>query len=270
MDTGMRSGRYGLIAGLSEYGGAYFEQHPEAFNALVNGKTSWNGNMQGLRSGDDGLLGLPQGFNSGSNTSGMPILPGPVEVKDDWETAIEEAVAEQAVMDPENVDISGENGIVIGRGIGGTNGWFARPGLDTIKDRWVVDGDIGIEESWAILNPNEIRFSQGSVSGADAITANMGAIGWQGEPIDVVKMPDGKLTSVDNTRVASAKQAGIDVHANIHGYNDLLTPEQMSRFATKKGIPTTWGEAIRLRIGKQNSAFRNNFPSGSFDLPRFK
>jgi hypothetical protein len=98
----------------------------------------------------------------------------------------------------------------------------------------------------------------------------MKANGWQGEPIDVVKMPDGKLTSVDNTRVASARQTGIYVHANVHGYNDPLTPDQMSRFATKKGIPKTWGEAIRLRIGKQNSTFRNSFPSGSFDLPIFK
>jgi hypothetical protein len=98
----------------------------------------------------------------------------------------------------------------------------------------------------------------------------MKANGWQGEPIDVVKMPDGKLTSVDNTRVVSARQAGIDVRANIHGYNDPLTSDQMSRLATKKGIPKTWGEAIGLRIGKQNSAFRNSFPSGSFDLPRFK
>jgi hypothetical protein len=98
----------------------------------------------------------------------------------------------------------------------------------------------------------------------------MKANGWQGGPIDVVKMPDGKLTSVDNTRIASARQSGINAHANVHGYNDSLTPDQMSRFATKKGIPKTWGEAIRLRVGKQNSAFRNSFPSGSFDLPIFK
>ncbi|SHI24935.1 filamentous hemagglutinin, partial [Sporobacter termitidis DSM 10068] len=121
-----------------------------------------------------------------------------------------------------------------------------------------------------VINPNEIRFSQSSVNGVYKITASMKANGWQGEPIDVVKMSDGILTSVDNTRVASAREAGIDVRANVHGYNDPLTPDQMSRFATKKGIPTTWGEAIKLRIDKQNSAFRNSFPAGSFDLPMFK
>jgi hypothetical protein len=94
--------------------------------------------------------------------------------------------------------------------------------------------------------------------------------GWQGDPIDIVKMPDGKFTSADNTRVVAARQAGIDVRAFVHGYNDPLTPEQISRFSTKKGIPKTWGEAINLRIGKQNSVFQNSFPSGSFDQPRFK
>jgi hypothetical protein len=142
-----------------------------------------------------------------------------------------------------------------------------------IKDSW-YDGDaagrLNAEGAGEAINPNEIRFSQSSVNGADEITTSMKANGWQGEPIDVVKMPDGKLTSVDNTRVVSARQAGIDVRANVHGYGDPLTPDQMSRFATKKGIPKTWGEAIGLRIGKQSSAFRNSFPSGSFELPKFK
>ncbi|GFN30052.1 hypothetical protein [Paenibacillus xylaniclasticus] len=41
----------------------------------------------------------------------------------------------------------------------------------------------------------------------------MKANGWQGSPIDVVKMPDGKLTTVDNTRVLAARNAGINVEA---------------------------------------------------------
>ena len=140
--------------------------------------------------------------------------------------------------------------------------------IDALKQAEKIDD--AAKGAGNVINPNEIRFSQSSVNGADEITASMKANGWRGEPIDVVKMPDGKLTSVDNTRVASARQAGIDIRANVHGYNDPLTPDQMSRFATKKGIPTTWGEAIRLRIGKQNSTFRNSFPSGSSDLPIFK
>ena len=140
VDTGVRSGRYGLIAGLSEYGGEYFRQHPEAFNALVNGKTGWSGGMQGLQPGGaQGLLGLPGAtLAPGGRMGGMPMLPGPAAVKDDWETALEEAVTEQGVGDPEDVDISGENGIIISRGIGGAKGWFALPGL-------AVEGNISVE-----------------------------------------------------------------------------------------------------------------------------
>lgn len=94
--------------------------------------------------------------------------------------------------------------------------------------------------------------------------------GWVGEPIDVVQMPDGKFTTIDNTRVAAARQAGIDVQANIHSYNGALPSDLIERFTTKKGIPNTWGEALELRVGKQNSTFRNTYPSGSFDMPELK
>ncbi len=57
------------------------------------------------------------------------------------------------------------------------------------------------------VNPNEIRFSQSSVNGAKEITESMKAKGWVGDPIDVVKMPDGKFTTVDNTRVLAARKA---------------------------------------------------------------
>ena len=115
VDTGVRSGRYGLIAGLSEYGGEYFRQHPEAFNALVNGKTGWSGGMRGLPPGGaQGLLELPSTHltHEGAGVQSIPTPQGPAAVKDDWETALEEAMAERGVGDPENVDISGESGII--------------------------------------------------------------------------------------------------------------------------------------------------------------
>ena len=40
----------------------------------------------------------------------------------------------------------------------------------------------------------------------------------------------------------------------------------LKRFTTKKGTPSTWGEAIELRIGKQKAAFRNNNPNGSYNI----
>ena len=55
------------------------------------------------------------------------------------------------------------------------------------------------------INPNEIRFSQSSVNGAEEIIQSMKANGWKGDPIDVIKMSDGKLTTIDNTRVVTIK-----------------------------------------------------------------
>ena len=120
------------------------------------------------------------------------------------------------------------------------------------------------------VDPNDIRFSQSSVNGADEITQSMKANGWKGDPIDVVKMPDGKLTTVDNTRVVSARQAGIGVKASVHSSNAPLPDGYVNRFTTPKGVPSTWGEAVDLRILKQNAGFRNTYPSGSFDLPKIK
>lgn len=54
----------------------------------------------------------------------------------------------------------------------------------------------------------------------------MRANGWKGDPVDpvdVVKIPDGKLTSMDNTRIAAAREAGIDVKASVRGFDDPLT-----------------------------------------------
>ncbi|SBV99294.1 hypothetical protein KL86CLO1_11171 [uncultured Eubacteriales bacterium] len=84
---------------------------------MGTGITGWNGNMQGMPpSGAGGLFGLPGAALAPSRRmGGMPIPPGPAAVKDDWETALEEAVAEQGIGEPENVDISGESGIVFDR-----------------------------------------------------------------------------------------------------------------------------------------------------------
>ena len=109
-----------------------------------------------------------------------------------------------------------------------------------------------------------VRFSQSSVNGAAALTESMKAKGWVGDPIDVIKMPDGGLTSVDNTRVLAAHQAGIDVQARVHAYDDPLPPDLAQRFTTPKGgVPTTWGEAVHNRIGAQNSGYRSTYPNGS-------
>ncbi|MDE5778261.1 MAG: hypothetical protein K2I10_07165, partial [Lachnospiraceae bacterium] len=120
-----------------------------------------------------------------------------------------------------------------------------------------------VESGSTSINPNEIRFSQSSVNGANEIINSMKANGWKGEAIDVVTMADGKLTTLDNTRVLAARYAGIDVQAKVHAYDELLPDNLVERFTTPKGTPKTWGEAVSLRIGKQNSKYRSLYPQGS-------
>ncbi|WP_226888529.1 RHS repeat-associated core domain-containing protein, partial [Pectobacterium aquaticum] len=113
------------------------------------------------------------------------------------------------------------------------------------------------------LDPKDIRFSQSSVNGAADLTESMKNNGWAGDPIDVVRMSDGKLTTIDNTRVLAASRAGVNVKARIHEASDALPSDFVERFTTKKGTPSSWEEAINLRIGKQSAGYRNQYPSGS-------
>lgn len=36
-------------------------------------------------------------------------------------------------------------------------------------------------------------------------------------------MPDGAPTSMDNTRIMAAREAGVKVEANVHNFNDRLS-----------------------------------------------
>ena len=84
------------------------------------------------------------------------------------------------------------------------------------------------------------------------------------DSIDVVRMADGGLTSVDNTRVLASHYAGIDVRATVHAADDALPAEFAERFTSRKGdVPGTWGDAVLNRIGSQNSGYRNTYPYGS-------
>lgn len=87
--------------------------------------------------------------------------------------------------------------------------------------------------------------------------------GWKGDPIDVVRMANGKLTTVDNTRVLAASRAGIKVDARIHDASEILPKEYIERFRTRKASPSTWGDAVDLRIENQSAGYRNKYPEGS-------
>ena len=120
-----------------------------------------------------------------------------------------------------------------------------------------------VNSSIISMNPDNIRFSQSSVNGAAEIIDSMKKNGWVGEPIDIVKMSDGKFTTVDNTRLLAAKYAGINVKVKVHSYEEVLPNNMIDRFTTRKGVPTTWGDAVNLRIGKQNQLYRDLYPYGS-------
>jgi len=124
---------------------------------------------------------------------------------------------------------------------------------------------------------DEIRFSQNSVSfnkvdratgqpfTYDNLVTDMRTNGWRGDPVDVIKMPDGRLTSMDNTRITAAREAGIDVKANVHSFDEPL-PENMVE-QRRFEIAQTWGEAITGRINKQTGSFGEINPDGSLELP---
>jgi hypothetical protein len=144
----------------------------------------------------------------------------------------------------------------------------------------------GVTKGVYLVDPAEIGFSQSSVSRVktrfdtatgkstrysfDDIAESMKVNGWQGRPLNVVRMSDGTLTSLDNTRLLAARQAGIKVEINIHNF-DAPISKDFSRAYTAEGRlePKTWGEAIKARISiqkhtyYQNRNFAERFNNGS-------
>ncbi|WP_417827111.1 hypothetical protein [Thalassospira povalilytica] len=84
---------------------------------------------------------------------------------------------------------------------------------------------------------------------------------------------DGAPTSMDNRRLLAARYAGIDVPVTIRNADDLLTPAQAENFSVGDITPSTWGEAMDLRIGRQGemsgapSDWAERFPNGSIYDP---
>ncbi|MBD1373663.1 hypothetical protein IC620_15050 [Hazenella sp. IB182357] len=96
------------------------------------------------------------------------------------------------------------------------------------------------------------------------IIDSMKVNGWKRTPIDVVKMSDGDLTTIDNTRVLAGKYTGINVKANVHNADAPISAEFVQRFISRKGqVPQTWGEAVTNGINNSNSVYRNTYPNES-------
>lgn len=73
-------------------------------------------------------------------------------------------------------------------------------------------------------------------------------MGWQGDAINVMRMPDGGLTTVDNTRLFAASQSGTDVMANVRNFSDPIG-NMAGRFSNRYGVPETWGGRLYCRRG---------------------
>ncbi|WP_197279280.1 LysM peptidoglycan-binding domain-containing protein [Novosphingobium sp. AAP1] len=163
--------------------------------------------------------------------------------------------------------------VLIGAGTGGTFRVLGK-GLS-----WGI-GKIGssgaIAADSVALDANAVRFSQESVSFTkirpggnytyDDIVQSMSANGWKGDAIDVVRLPNGEFTTIDNTRVLAAREAGIDVQANVRAFDEQLPSNLLEQ--RRFGDAQTWGDALTQRINGQSSTFRTNNPYGSYSPPR--
>ncbi|WP_430511448.1 DUF637 domain-containing protein [Pannonibacter phragmitetus] len=130
------------------------------------------------------------------------------------------------------------------------------------------------------LDPAEVSFSQATVSGGISdgmsladLVASMRKDGWKGEAIDIVNMPDGAPTSMDNRRLLAARQAGVPIEAVVRNASDPLSPAEATRFRVGNITPKTWGEAIELRVLRQggmkgvDTTWPEKFPNGSIYDP---
>jgi len=132
------------------------------------------------------------------------------------------------------------------------------------------------------LSSQEVRQSQQSVSylknrGAgysmDDISRTFASN--PGDPrlmIDVVRMPDGGLTSLDNTRIAVLNaQGGGQILGRVRAFDDPLIQAEIDRFTIRGSqprVPETWGDAVTFRIEKQGDQFRNLYPYGTTQIPK--
>lgn len=118
--------------------------------------------------------------------------------------------------------------------------------------------------------PESLRFSQTRAGGngrADVLRESLRRYGWRGEPVDVVETPGGWLTSIDNTRVAVARELGLDaIPVRVHAMTDPL-PESM--LANQRFGPDarTWGDALRHRTGRQSRQNGQPFPEYGSTVP---
>ncbi len=233
--------------------------------AVTTDDFSWGG-LAG-EAGKGALIGGVAGLTGGARRShyGRPRADGSIARRQPHRGVVaggvEGAAAEAiyAAMDPcEDLTASG---LVTSAGVGAFTPGASAPIAKRLADRIPDMGALGGRAR--SLSPDAIRFSQSSVNGAAKIEANMRANGWVGDAIDVVRMPDGGPTSIDNTRLLAAKRAGINVRADVHGFDDVILPELAGRFLSRKGaVPNTWARRSKNRINARNAGYPARHPTG--------
>jgi hypothetical protein len=143
------------------------------------------------------------------------------------------------------------------------------------------------------------RQPSGDKRSVGMLAADMKKTGWDPHlPADVVRMPDGRLVSVDHRRLWAAQKAGIThVSARIHAADEAMGAENARRFEIdaervpagtnpssnkpwRRGDrPSTWGDAVRFRSAVQEFSktqqLRNrgpnprSLPAGGTRDPKF-
>ncbi len=120
------------------------------------------------------------------------------------------------------------------------------------------------------VDADVLYFSQTTVSYAkkrngirytyDDILNSLFEHGWpKDKPLDMVIMPpDGRLVSIDNTRLRAARELGVDKYGRpirplvrVRHPNEVLIGDRFER-PDKNSFPETWGAAARERIKQQN------------------
>jgi RHS repeat-associated protein len=156
------------------------------------------------------------------------------------------AAAELAI----DVSATVQGGLAARRLLCGSTGAFARAAAPN-------SGSVGG------MDPNALRFSQRSAGGSGRAAPLRESMkgGWNGPAVDAVETAEG-VVSIDNTRVAIARELGIkEIPVNVHLPSDPLPESMLGRF----GDARTWGEALAQRTGKQ----RPPLPfGGTPDTPR--
>ncbi len=127
--------------------------------------------------------------------------------------------------------------------------------------------DDWLQRELADYNPEDFGEPQAYYT-FDDLVRSMKKGGWKGKPADVVAMFDGAIITVDNARVLAAREAKVELQAKVHRYDEPLHRCEMERFGVEgKPLPLTWGEAVKLRISRQNKEWRGKFPNGSLVAP---